>query len=186
MTSQLGQHTVKPGGAGGARGPYDEIDRRLILLLGEDGRMPVVDLAVRLGLSEGAVRRRLGELVRSSRVILRCDVALPASSWSVITWVWCQAPVDDPDTIAAIMRHAKGVRVCFQVAGGQPNVLLALNAPSLQETAAMEAALAAAAPRLTILDRSMVLRSVKRMGRELDAAGRSIRTVPMDIWADPD
>jgi hypothetical protein len=30
----------------------------------------------------------------------------------------------------------------------------------------------------------MVLRSIKRMGRELDLDGRSVRSVPLDIWAD--
>jgi hypothetical protein len=45
--------------------------------------------------------------------------------------------------------------------------------------------LAEVAPRLSIIDRSMTLRSITRMGRELDATGRSVASVPMGIWAEP-
>ncbi|WP_329569238.1 hypothetical protein [Kitasatospora sp. NBC_01266] len=34
-------------------------------------------------------------------------------------------------------------------------------------------------------ERRVSLRTVKRMGRILDADGRAVRAVPMDIWRDP-
>jgi hypothetical protein len=37
-----------------------------------------------------------------------------------------------------------------------------------------------------LLGTSIVLRFIKRMGRMLDAAGRSYAVVPMEIWTDPD
>lgn len=165
--------------------PYDPVDRRLVLLLGEDGRMPVASLAARAGLSESTVRRRLADLVNNGRVVLRCDMALPDSGWPVISWLWAYADASDVDSIASKLRRLPGIRVCWRISGGQPNLMLALTTHSLHELSAVEARLAVEVPRMSILDRSMVLRSIKRMGRELDLDGRSIRSVPLDIWADP-
>ncbi|MDA3623967.1 Lrp/AsnC family transcriptional regulator [Saccharopolyspora oryzae] len=165
--------------------PYDDVDKQLILLLGEDGRMPVSTMAGRTGLSESTIRRRLAELVNHGRVVLRCDIALPASGWPVITWLWAHVSPDDAETIRTILHRIEGIRACFQISGGQPNLLLGLNTRSLREAPVIEAKLADAAPRLSIIDRSMVLRSIKRMGRELDEAGRSVASIPMNIWAAP-
>jgi hypothetical protein len=49
----------------------------------------------------------------------------------------------------------------------------------------VESRLAREAPRLAVQDQSVVIRSLKRMGRVLDPAGCSVRAVPMDIWATP-
>jgi DNA-binding Lrp family transcriptional regulator len=171
------------GQAESARG-YDAVDRRLILLLGEDGRMPVATMAARAGLSESTVRRRLADLVGNGRVVLRCDMALPDSGWPVISWLWASADAGDIDEVATTLRRLPGIRVCWRISGGLSNLMLALTTHSLHELSHVEARLAAEVPQMTIHDRSMVLRSVKRMGRELDLHGRSIRSVPLDIWAD--
>ena len=39
----------------------DEIDQKIISYLQYDGRMPYTDIAARLGISEGAVRRRVNK-----------------------------------------------------------------------------------------------------------------------------
>src|SRR6478672_10112980 len=166
-----------------ARG-YDPVDRQLILLLGEDGRMPVATMAARAGLSESTVRRRLAGLVGNGRVVLRCDMALPDSGWPVISWLWASADAGDIDAVAMTLRRLPGIRVCWRISGGGPNLMLALTTHSLHELSQVEARLAAEVPQMTIHDRSMVLRSIKRMGRELDLDGRSIRSVPLDIWSD--
>lgn len=165
--------------------PYDAVDRQVTLLLGEDGRMPVATIAARAGLSESTVRRRLADLVTNGRVVLRCDMALPDSGWPVISWLWAYADAGDVDAVAMALRRLPGIRVCWRISGGRPNLMLALTTHSLHELALVEARLAAEVPRMSILDRSMVLRSIKRMGRALDAGGRSVRAVPLDIWAGP-
>lgn len=174
--------TARPGPVV-VRRPYDPVDRQLIMLLGEDGRMPVSTMAARLELAESTVRRRLQALIEANRVVLRCDMALGLSGWPVITWVWGYLRPDDTETIPAIMQHISGIRVCWRISGGLPNVLLALNTHTVQEQPVIEAQLAEVAPRLSVVDRAMVLRSIKRSGRELDEAGRSIRVIPMDIWS---
>src|SRR6476646_8300439 len=105
------------GQAESARG-YDAVDRRLILLLGEDGRMPVASMAVRAGLSESTVRRRLADLVGNGRVVLRCDMALPDSGWPVISWLWAYADAGDIEAVATTLRRLPGIRVCWRISGG--------------------------------------------------------------------
>ena len=167
------------------RRPYDRVDRQIVLMLGEDGRMPVATLAARARLSESTVRRRLADLVDNGRVVLRCDIALPDSGWPIISWLWAHADAQDIDTVAMTLRRLPGIRVCWRISGGQSNLMLALTSHSLHELSIVEARLAAEVPRMTIDNRAMVLRSIKRMGRQLDRDGRSIRAVPLDIWAEP-
>jgi DNA-binding Lrp family transcriptional regulator len=165
--------------------PLDLVDRQLILCLGQDGRAALVDLASATGLSVSSVRRRLDDLIRRGDVVFRCDVALPQSGWPIAIWIWGYADPNDAETINTLLRKIPGTRVCLRISGGRPNLLLGIAARSLHEVPAVEAQLALEAPRLTVLDRSMVLRFIKRMGRLLDGSGRSVRSVPMDIWSDP-
>jgi Lrp/AsnC family transcriptional regulator, regulator for asnA, asnC and gidA len=46
----------------------DLLDRELIRLLGVDGRQPNTEIARRLGVTEGAVRKRIARLVRENVV----------------------------------------------------------------------------------------------------------------------
>ncbi|WP_248491273.1 Lrp/AsnC family transcriptional regulator [Tsukamurella sp. PLM1] len=179
----MNRHRRKPDRPRASVRAYDQIDRKLILLLGEDGRMPVGALARRCGISESTARRRLVELIADERVILRCDMSLAASGWPLIVWVWGTIDGDDSVTVGALLRHVPGLRVLWRIVGGRADTLLAISAHSIQEVPAIETALAEHAPGLTVLDRSVVLRSIKRVGRELDASGRAVRAVPMDIWS---
>ena len=49
--------------------PYDDLDRRLIALLREDGRAPVSKLATRLKVSRATVQSRMDRLVQSGAVL---------------------------------------------------------------------------------------------------------------------
>ncbi len=163
----------------------DDTDRQLILCLGEDGRQSLSELSARLGLSLSTTRRRLDALIAQEDLILRCDAAQSLSGWPIAMWLWARVDADDQHTITSLPRKIPGLRVCLSVTGSESNLVLALAARSMREVPLVEARLAAAAPRLRVLNQTMVLRSLKRMGRILDDAGRSVASVPMDIWAEP-
>lgn len=165
--------------------PLGPAERQLCLSLGTDGRMSIVDLAQAAGLNVSTARRRLRDLVARGQIQLRCDAALSLSGWPILMWVWGRIDADDHETLGILSRRIPGVRACLRISGGEPNLLLSLAAHSLHEVPSVEARLARDAPRLRVLDQSVVLHSVKRMGRILDAAGRSTRAVPIDIWASP-
>ncbi|MGV9673948.1 Lrp/AsnC family transcriptional regulator [Nocardia sp. NPDC003482] len=164
--------------------PLDATDRALALRLGEDGRTPLSDLASETGSSLTTVRRRLDGMIAGGRLVLRCDLALSLSSWPVGMWVWGRADPNDRATVEAVL-GVPGARVCMRVSGGEPNLAVGFSLPSVHEVPVVESRLSAQAPRFTVLGTSMVLRFLKRMGRILDSAGRSVATIPMEIWADP-
>lgn len=46
----------------------DEIDRKILDILEKDSRTPFVEIAKRVGLSEGAVRKRVKDLIKSEAI----------------------------------------------------------------------------------------------------------------------
>jgi hypothetical protein len=54
----------------------------------------------------------------------------------------------------------------------------------VEEVHRLELAIAKGLPNVRIVDRLVVLRTVKRVGRLVDAQGRAIGVVPINIWDD--
>jgi Lrp/AsnC family transcriptional regulator, involved in the regulation of lysine biosynthesis len=94
----------------------DRIDELLLGLLREDSRASNTKIANRLGLSESAVRRRIGNLKSSGRIRkFTIDVDDRELS-SAITWVSV-----DPSTptrqVSEKIRSVKGVESVYETAG---------------------------------------------------------------------
>lgn len=162
-----------------------EQDRHLMLRLCRDGRTSLADLAAELGVSLSTARRRLNALLSSGDLELRCEVAQPLSGWPIATWILAHVPGDERETIAAQLAALPETRVCLALTGSRANLSYSAWLHSLDDAERLEHLLADQVPKLTVLDRAVVLRFVKRMGRILDPAGRSIDVVPMDVWSDP-
>jgi DNA-binding Lrp family transcriptional regulator len=160
-------------------------DRQLILRLGADGRTTLTDLAGELGVSVSTVSKRLAALHASHDLALRCEVAQPLCGSPVSIWIWARAPVDERETLPTALTGVPEIRACLGLTGGTANLFISVWLRSLLEARTLEAQLTRAVPRLRILDQTVVLRFVKRMGRILDPAGRSVAVVPMDTWSDP-
>ena len=54
----------------------------------------------------------------------------------------------------------------------------------MEEVHRLELTISAKLPQLTVVDRLIVLRTVKRMGRLLDESGRAVGVVPINLWDD--
>ena len=94
----------------------DRIDDLLLGILREDSRASNTKIATRLGLSESAVRRRIGNLKSSGRIRkFTIDVDDRELS-SAITWVSV-----DPSTptrqVSEKLRNVKGVESVYETAG---------------------------------------------------------------------
>ena len=76
------------------------------------------------------------------------------------------------------------VQLCVSVTGTH-NLVLSVRQRSLADIQRLDAALARRFPNLRVAERRVSLRTVKRMGRILDADGRADRAVPVDVWRDP-
>lgn len=175
------------GGTGHSRGmrPMTDTDRNLALGLCRDGRAPLTTLAADAGVSLSTARRRLNALLGSESVMLRCDVAQPLSGWPVSTWIWADVPADGRAAVARELTGLPETRACFALTGGRAGLLYCAWLRSLEDAERLERQLTARVPGLTVVDRAVVLRFVKRVGNLVDGDGRRVDVVPMDVWSDP-
>ncbi|WP_430334371.1 Lrp/AsnC family transcriptional regulator [Rhodococcus sp. ACT016] len=178
-------HLGAPGRRRSSSRPLDATDRRMIAALFRDGRASLTEIAAELDCSVSTARRRLNALLDRSAVLLRCDVAQPLSGWPVSVSMWAHVPVDECDDVARRLVALPETRACLVLTGAPANFYFSVWVRSLEDVHRTEQHMRQIVPTLTILDRTVALRYFKRMGRILDERGRSIASVPMDIWSDP-
>lgn len=159
-------------------------DREILVQLGLDGRSPYAKLAASAQVSEATARRRVARLLGSGAVLMRTEVAAHLAGWQVPVVLSVDAPTSRlVETVRGIAGLPQ-VRLCATLAGTPPIVVQAWlhHVEALHD---FETTLIKAVPNLTVVDRLITLRTVKRMGRLLDEDGRAIGAVPMDVWTDP-
>ena len=78
---------------------HDEINKKIIALLQQDGRIPYSTIASKLGLSEGAVRKRVNRLQQCGALRIVAVVDPLALSYDVYTMLGiCVAPDSQPES----------------------------------------------------------------------------------------
>ncbi|MET8007164.1 Lrp/AsnC family transcriptional regulator [Nonomuraea glycinis] len=103
----------------------EEIDRRIVMLLAEDGRMSFTELARETGLSVSAVHQRVRRLekrgvLRGYAAIIDYDaIGLPLTAFVSIKPIDPAAPDDAPDRLS----HLTAVEACHSVAGDESYIL---------------------------------------------------------------
>jgi len=173
-------------GPGTVTGPptrhLSEVDRRLLSELSRDGRLPWQQLGELVGTSAATARRRCERLLATGEAVLRCDVAAPLVERQVTASLWAQVPAPDLDRVALALSALPSVRFIATTAAAH-NLLVTVWLRSVDELHHLEIDLAARCPTLSVLDRTVALYPVKRMGHIFDAQGRSTATVPVGPWA---
>ncbi|MEV6898215.1 Lrp/AsnC ligand binding domain-containing protein [Amycolatopsis sp. NPDC051372] len=161
---------------------FGELDRALILALGEDARASAASLAVELGVGASTVRRRLEALLARGAVRLRCEIARPLSPAPVTAMLWLRVPPDKLETTARSLAMLPEVRMCAALSGAA-NLMLVVWLGSQHDLPALEGSLAAKLPWLEIVDRAVTLRGIKLMGHLLDDEGLAAGHLPLDFWS---
>ncbi|MFJ9901086.1 Lrp/AsnC family transcriptional regulator [Streptomyces sp. NPDC091280] len=170
------------GAAGGGAAVLTVEERRLVLALGPDGRRPVAALAAELGRPESSIRRALGTLLHGDgKAVLRCEASLPHAGWHSTATLWMSVAPTELALAAEEMAQLKETRLAASTAS-EANLLSVVWLHALDDLARYEARLAALMPSVRVLNRVVTLRWVKRMGRLLSQDGRSVASVPMDLW----
>jgi Lrp/AsnC family transcriptional regulator for asnA, asnC and gidA len=96
----------------------DELDRGIITHLQYDGRMPFTDIAAQLGVSEGAVRRRVKQM-REAGVLQIVGIAEPQHlGWKAAQFVGIIVQAGQVDTVAEEISQFPEVSYLFQATGG--------------------------------------------------------------------
>ncbi|GAA1034342.1 MULTISPECIES: Lrp/AsnC family transcriptional regulator [Amycolatopsis] len=160
---------------------FDPLDHALLEVLGEDGRAPASEIAARIGTGETTVRWRLAVLLASGTLILCCEIARSLSPAPVTAMLRIRVQPDPLAVAAQALAALPETRICAAVSG-EANVLLIAWLTSQRQIVALEDTLAARFPpphHLEIVDRAVMARPVKLMGRMLDAEGRSVGQVPL-------
>lgn len=105
----------------------EELDRRIVALLTQDGRMSFTDLGRSLGLSTSAAHQRVRRLeergvIRGYRVVVDHEAAgMPLTALISVTPFDPAAPDDVPDRL----RDLTEIDSCYSVAGNESYVLQA-------------------------------------------------------------
>ena len=181
LEPQRRARAVPPGRPTGSRPVWRPHHREVLRAL-DDGRRPAAEIASRTGKSGSTVRRWLNEMVDGRLLSLRCEVAQPITGWPIAATFWARVPPDELDRTATALTELPEVRLCAAVTGAD-NLVMTLWLRSLGDIQRLEAEMARRLPALTLTDRAVTLRAVKRMGCLLDEAGRITDVVPVDPWA---
>ncbi|MVU75727.1 AsnC family transcriptional regulator [Nocardia sp. ET3-3] len=161
-------------------------DRALVLAVSADGRRSIADLARDTGLTETTVRRRIGDMTASGRLVFRCDFAEQAAGWTVTATYWARLPARHLDALGARLASWPEIRLCVATADDS-NVMLIGWLRGPREGLLLEARLQREFPELEIEERQLTLRTLKRMGRILSPRGRAVGYVPFNVWGrDPE
>lgn len=103
----------------------EEIDRQILALLAEDGRMSFTDLAKETGLSVSAVHQRVRRLQKRGVIkgfaaqLDNREIGLPLTAFVSIKPIDPAAPDDAPDRLA----HLRSIEACHSVAGEESYIL---------------------------------------------------------------
>ncbi|GAA4546661.1 Lrp/AsnC family transcriptional regulator [Pseudonocardia xishanensis] len=161
-----------------ARAGLNADEQAVLDALVHDGRAPTADLAARTGLGPRRVRDLLRDLLRSGRVTLRTELQAGSSGWPIYAWFFLRTPAAAAAVISPRLGSLPEIRTVLEIAGPS-NVIMAVWLRELTDVGRLEAAIESQLPEVQIVDRSVVLRTTKRVGVVLDSAGRRLRTVPM-------
>lgn len=174
---------------GGARAPgdrprspaLDPVDRALLDGLVKDGRLSWAELAERTGASTATVRRRLRRLESSGVVTFRCDIAPSLAGRPVPVSLLANAPSGDVDTVHQVLAAHPDCRLAAAVTG-PANVFATFWLSDLADLPRLERSLSRRLPALSVTDRIVGLRTVKRMGHLLDEEGRHVEAREFAPW----
>ncbi|HVX44869.1 MAG TPA: Lrp/AsnC family transcriptional regulator [Mycobacteriales bacterium] len=103
----------------------EELDRRIIRALADDGRASFTDLAERVGLSVSAVHQRVRRLEQRGIIQGYCArldadaLGLPLTAFVSIKPIDPAAPDDAPERL----KHLNAIEACFSVAGEESYIL---------------------------------------------------------------
>jgi DNA-binding Lrp family transcriptional regulator len=171
------------GGASEAAVQMSDSVKAMLTHLALDGRASFTELAERAGTSPTTARRHVSRLLNAGVVILRTDVNARAVGWPVQVYLWANAPADSLPQTARVLSRFRQARLTATVTAG-PSLALCSWLQTVEEVHRLELAIAAKLPTVEVIDRLILLRTIKRMGRLLNEAGEAVGVVPINLWDD--
>ncbi|MCW2887385.1 MAG: hypothetical protein QOE54_488 [Streptosporangiaceae bacterium] len=141
----------------------DSIDRKILALLQEDGRLTITELATRVGLSVSPCHRRLRELERSGTIRgYRAVVDADALGFKFQALVFVTMRQEDRDTLLGFEEAVARVPEVVQAQRlfGDPDYLLRIVTADLAAYQRLEDDMLAALPGVQRLNSTLVMKHV--------------------------
>jgi len=109
----------------------DDADRRILEVLKEDARIPFVELAKKVGLSEATVRRRVRSLV-SRGIIKKFTIELGLKEGAKAMTLLSVSPSKPTPEVAEALKKLKGVEAVYEITG-QYDVVAIISGSNIAE-----------------------------------------------------
>jgi len=148
-------------------------------VLAGDPRISLTDLAKTLNVSVTTARRRL-EAVLRAQPMLRCEVAQTLSGWPVHATFFFRCPADRVDPTGQALAKLPEVRAAMTTTGPH-NLFVAVWLRSLGDVQRLEVELTTNLPHLVVVDRTLEIRPIKRIGHLLDKDGWTTGRIPIEL-----
>lgn len=147
--------------------------------LAVDGRASTAEIARQAGIPARRARETVAAMTARDHYVIRADVARAWTPWPVSVWYFLQVPADKVSRVGPLLTRIDEARLVV-TATGEYNVIMAAWLRSLLDVNQLEAVLEERLAGVRIVDRSVVLRSVKHLGHIIGEDGCATgRTVAM-------
>ncbi|QZN85408.1 Lrp/AsnC family transcriptional regulator [Cellulomonas sp. C5510] len=170
----VGRTVTAPGAARLRVDP--QLEDALLTLLARDGRATVATIARTLDVGQRRVRESMAALTARGRLEVRTEIARAHSGWPVHAWYFLRVPAALTERVGAALTRLGEVRLAVSTIGPY-NLVLSVWMRTLADVQRLEVAIGKRVPDVSIADRSVVLRSLKKEGRVLDQHGHATGTV---------
>ncbi|MET9327373.1 Lrp/AsnC family transcriptional regulator [Tsukamurella sp. NPDC003166] len=142
--------------------------------LAADGRIRAAELAERRDIGVDRARAALNTVLATDGVVVRTEVARRFSERPVYAWFFLRVPARSTDRVLRRLSTLRDVRL-LATSIGTCNIVLAMWLAGLDDVQRVEAVIERSDAEVMIVDRSLVLRTTKHLGRQLRIDGRSVR-----------
>lgn len=150
--------------------------------LARDGRASAADIARETGMHPATVRRHLNRILETGALTFRCDVAQEITGLPLTCQWFVTVPAGGHEAAAHALRDLPNLRLCASTTG-TTNLLIVSWLGSVGEVLPVEHRIVERAPSTQIVESSIALNIVKRLGWLLDDRGRATgEVVPPRAW----
>lgn len=110
--------------------PLDDVDRKILEILKRDARLPFLKVAEEVGISEGAVRRRVKKLMEA-KVLKRFTIETFEEEASAIMLISVD-PAIPTFKVSSELKKIDGVKKVYEVTG-ESDIVALLSAKTMDE-----------------------------------------------------
>lgn len=150
----------------------EEEQSQLFDILSREPRITVSALAAALGVTPARAGALLSHELSTGRLVVRTEIARPYSGWPVYAWYFLRLE-GRKEAIAQRLSHLREARLVASTIGSY-DIALAVWLRSIDDVQRLEGYLAEQFPGVSVVDRSIVLRTPHHLHRTIDVSGRSM------------